>query len=771
MTAEQSQPRGGPRAALLYTALLLAGVMLGLLAAPHMAGTGASPQPGAGSPASQPQAGTATPTSTGGVAAGPTSPPPARGPANASQPSPMPAPGAAGWEGLGAYLPPSEAAKLLSSSSAARPPYYYYPAAGAATITAATATVVAQAGKAAAPPAYGSTNVQVAGVDEPDIVENNGTYIFVARGGVVKAYRAWPPRELRLAAVFDAGEYVRSLVGPEQLLLRSRGGLEVVLNLTHSVRVAGLLGGEDGALYVLAVDYPSPMLPGLQPRTWVIALGRDMKPRWAKAVSGALWDARLAGDALLVATTQWRLAPPVILDNGRSLVAATVLVGTEPVSTTIAAFDARSGAYAAVGFAGAYPRSLYMSSSGLVYLALPGGGGKTVTVRLGEKSVPVPAYSWSTTRLVALRAGPGRVEPVASTTVPGVTGKQWQLDLYRGILRLVVTVYTGNGTRVDLYLLNATTLKEVSRLEGIAVRERIHAVRFIGPRLYLVTFRSKDPLFAIDLSDPRHPRVLGYLEAPGFDEYLHPLPGDRLLGVGREDRRLRVTLYKLQGAVPKPVSRIYIGPEKNGYTWSPLLEPRTGHRAFTYWPEAGAALIPFTAYSYGEPGYPGTRLQGVAVVKIDGDRLSLEALLEHSGAQRATYIDGTVYTIAPGLVPEVKAWSLPGPRLLAAAPEAVKATVEEILRNPDAYRGKIVDVVGVYGGWSSKTGQTPPVTRSDWILRGKTGAEIYVAGAPPAPPSEAGKLTVRVVGAVEEKDGRPYIRPLRVEIVASTAGK
>ncbi len=64
--------------------------------------------------------------------------------------------------------------------------------------------------------------------------------------------------------------------------------------------------------------------------------------------------------------------------------------------------------------------------------------------------------------------------------------------------------------------------------------ESVHAVRFFGDRGYVVTFRRIDPLYALDLSNPNDPFVLGALEIPGYSEYLHPVGADLLLGVGMD---------------------------------------------------------------------------------------------------------------------------------------------------------------------------------------------------------------------------------------------
>lgn len=64
--------------------------------------------------------------------------------------------------------------------------------------------------------------------------------------------------------------------------------------------------------------------------------------------------------------------------------------------------------------------------------------------------------------------------------------------------------------------------------------EQLYASRFIGDRVYLVTFRQTDPLYVVDLADPADPRVLGELEIEGYSDYLMPIGEDHLLGIGRD---------------------------------------------------------------------------------------------------------------------------------------------------------------------------------------------------------------------------------------------
>ncbi len=132
----------------------------------------------------------------------------------------------------------------------------------------------------------------------------------------------------------------------------------------------------------------------------------------------------------------------------------------------------------------------------------------------------------------------------AQGKVKGSLDDQFSMDEKDGYLRVVATVdhyqlvgkkeniwqrYTGRSN--SLYVLDAD-LKLVGSLEDLAEDERVYSVRFLGDTAYFVTFRNTDPLFSVDLSDPKHPVLLGALKIPGFSDYLHPYGENMLLGIG-----------------------------------------------------------------------------------------------------------------------------------------------------------------------------------------------------------------------------------------------
>jgi uncharacterized secreted protein with C-terminal beta-propeller domain len=49
-----------------------------------------------------------------------------------------------------------------------------------------------------------------------------------------------------------------------------------------------------------------------------------------------------------------------------------------------------------------------------------------------------------------------------------------------------------------------------------------------------VTFKTKDPLYTLDLSDPKLPKKVGELEIKGYSAYLHPIGENQLLGIGQD---------------------------------------------------------------------------------------------------------------------------------------------------------------------------------------------------------------------------------------------
>ncbi len=113
---------------------------------------------------------------------------------------------------------------------------------------------------------------------------------------------------------------------------------------------------------------------------------------------------------------------------------------------------------------------------------------------------------------------------------------QYSMDDFEGNLRVATTVDLWTRKRTtenNVYVLDAD-MNKVGELTGLAEDEQIYSTRFIGDKLYMVTFKRIDPFFVIDLKDPKNPKVAGKLKLPGYSDYLHPYDKNHIIGIGKD---------------------------------------------------------------------------------------------------------------------------------------------------------------------------------------------------------------------------------------------
>lgn len=226
--------------------------------------------------------------------------------------------------------------------------------------------------------------------------------------------------------------------------------------------------------------------------------------------------------------------------------------------------------------------------------------------------------TYNRTEIFRFRYDNGEITPAGEFTVKGVVNNQFSMDEYEGNLRIVTTVdeyhennmedieardiavFKGNTwTQSNALYIYDKHLKLVGSIENLAENEHIESARFMGDIGYFVTFRQVDPLFSVDLSDPTNPRVLGTLKIPGFSEYLHPFGENLLLGIGRDadadtGRTCGVKLSMFDTSDPKNVKEIHklVLPE---YSYSSVGE---NHKSVLI--DVQKNLICFPAQGYSE---------------------------------------------------------------------------------------------------------------------------------------------------------------------------
>lgn len=111
----------------------------------------------------------------------------------------------------------------------------------------------------------------------------------------------------------------------------------------------------------------------------------------------------------------------------------------------------------------------------------------------------------------------------------GQTINQFSIDEYEGNLR--IALYDSEGSRIAIF---NNEMKKIGETPKLAEGEKMYSSRFLGNKAYLVTYKTVDPLFVVDLSNPRDPQVLGELKIPGYSTYLHPYDENHLIGIGMQ---------------------------------------------------------------------------------------------------------------------------------------------------------------------------------------------------------------------------------------------
>jgi hypothetical protein len=183
---------------------------------------------------------------------------------------------------------------------------------------------------------------------------------------------------------------------------------------------------------------------------------------------------------------------------------------------------------------------------------------------------------------------------VASGEVPGQVQDRWSMSEYDGRLRVATALgrNSWNPTENAVVVLEerGEALAEVGRVGRMGIRERIQSVRWFDEVAVVVTFRQVDPLYTLDLSDPARPRVLGELKIPGFSSYLHPVGGDLLVGLGQDatprgrTRGAQASVFDVADlADPRRVATMPFGRHTE---FSAAGDPR----AFTYLPQTRTVL-------------------------------------------------------------------------------------------------------------------------------------------------------------------------------------
>ncbi|HEV2137756.1 MAG TPA: beta-propeller domain-containing protein [Nitrososphaerales archaeon] len=542
-------------------------------------------------------------------------------------------------------------------------------------------------------PSFTQTNVQVQGVDEPDRVKTDGTHLFVSTQDSVSIINAYPPNSAAVLSVLkfpNAGVIGLEMTKDRLMVIdqKSGGGIsyqrggggimyqqtsgtsavELLLYDVSNLNSPKLMQNEsipgayvaarlaDGFVYAV-IQQPSYIFNSKGNATAVMPIASQNGTEAQLPASSVFYTSNTAQ------ISYYTIIPSISMSTGKE---NTVTVLTGPSATV---YVSPSNIYVV------YTNYLDLfSTHNIVGDVYTGGVVSISNVQQAQNSTILRA-AYSSGSVVVKSAG----------IVPGSVLNQFSLDEFNGNFRVATgrfAVVGGSPTRSnDVYVLDLG-MNQVSALRNIAPGENIYAVRFVGSMGYVVTFMQIDPLFVISFKDMAKPVILSELKVSGYSDYLHPLPGGYLIGVGKDAipsstmqnvafyLGLKLSLFKVfDNGTSIQVSKLLIGDRG---TDSPVL---TDHLAFTFDSTRNITVIPLTLYKapvtqdqpacsacippYGDPVW-----QGAYVIQVTSSGFNiLGKVSQYTGSQnfgdsannglqidRSVIIGDYLYTISQGEV-------------------------------------------------------------------------------------------------------------------------
>ncbi|MDR1565596.1 MAG: beta-propeller domain-containing protein [Oscillospiraceae bacterium] len=488
-----------------------------------------------------------------------------------------------------------------------------------------------------------STNIQVEGVDEADCIKNNDRYIFYFSSNY--------PALSNKIAVFDA-QNPKNLIQFEGIKLTDANPQNVSMFL-NGERLTVVWSEEEtvqsssstAATIINDVLGKEVITPDISFKSVTKAAVYDVsKPESIKllrsfAQDGYFYNEARMVDNILYLITQYDIyntinkeRPETFVPQVRDSATGTQAKPLEPsciilppnveqnsfvVLSAIDTVNLQKSAETKAQFGGA--GTLYASKQN-IYLMRSKYENDTTKTEISRFNI-----------------GNGELRATGMCTVPGYIINQFAADEYNGYFRIATTAekyrsdsfYRSN----NMFVLDAT-LNLSGSITDIAPNESIYSVRYQGEKAYMVTFRQTDPLFAIDLSDPRNPKITGQLKIPGFSNYLHPLEGNLMLGIGqdadedtgRTKAGVKISLFDVSNPEQPLEKDVKILLSDYSYAHSAAAYD---HKTFV---DLGNNLygLPVIGEKYDENNYEKNRITSAfAVIALSGEKLEQKALIQN----------------------------------------------------------------------------------------------------------------------------------------------
>jgi len=474
---------------------------------------------------------------------------------------------------------------------------------------------------------YSTTNIQVIGVDEADIIKTDGEYIYAVANNTVYILKAYPPEEATIISkiTFENNTY------PSGLFISSDGNRLALLGCKYTFLPWWYYYYDfycvDVKTFIRVYDISNKSNPTLL---------RDF------TMSGSYFNSRMIGDYIYAIISQ----PVYIIYDTVILPKVYSKNGIREIDVTKIYYSNVSENY--YTFTTIAALNMMNESEEPNTLTIMIGGTSNLYVSLNNIYVTFHNFNWQTT-IYRIRIENRTMNWEAEGTVPGHEINQFAMDEYGNFFRIATMRWVNGIVKNDLYVLDMN-LTIVGNLTDIAPNETLDSARFIGNRCYLTTsVRQVDPFFVIDLENPYAPKILGSLKIPGFTRYLHPYNETHLIGVGIDGNgRVQILMFDVSNVSSPIVVGNFTVPGE--YSDTPVLWE---HKAFLFDKTKELLVIPLSIYDYSKTFF----WQGVYVFNTTNCALALKGNVTHvEGAgsawdytyqiKRALYIEDMLYTVS-----------------------------------------------------------------------------------------------------------------------------
>lgn len=528
---------------------------------------------------------------------------------------------------------------------------------------------------------YSTTNIQVENVDEADITKTDGDYIYSISENNVIITNVINPENIEIAATIQSANGTI----PEDLILYKNKLIVIYADFYESSSYYSSKTNTIVEVYDI-VDKTNPVLLKNYELYEPYYTSRCIEGQLLVIASGNL---REEDDEIVTYYKEDNMEHEIELDNIKYLkdVKTTMQTLISVVDLDDVEKDINVGSYL-IDISNAYvsENNIYLLNQKYDYNSAP-----PLSSLFGLKGAIGPFvydeeddYGYYTEIYKFNILEDGYIDYDCKTKIKGQTINQYSLDELNGHLR--VALYDYEGTRVVIFDEN---LEQIGITEYVAEGETMYSSRFINNKVYLVTYKTMDPLFVIDLSDETNPKVLGELKIPGYSTYLHPYDENHLIGIGMETEEfvnrdssgkvlsttariigMKMALFDVSDVNnPKQISSTVIGDRR---TTSAIL---TNPKALLFSKEKELIAIPVNNYSEdfevtsGDSHASVTRAysnygkkyvaEGYFVYKINiEDGFNLKGIVTHekdnnssyyrynSKLLRGLYIDNNLYTVS-----------------------------------------------------------------------------------------------------------------------------